>query len=290
MKIRELYKKLHFIVVGDENTGRRCFIDKAVLDFYEPRAHILTEKRAKFHPYKNENFCIFFDSKNQFQPITRDELVDAFFITLDASQIDETKSNWIESTEFHINRIAKYYPQKPIVLLVTKADQSPCDHNLMKRIITNLRNQNYNVSYIETSAKDGLNIEQAVNLAVDMTLHQAEIERQSAKRRKQVAKTLMKDLNQYTSLGNKLIAYGKLVLSFGQFGLAARKQALAEQIKSKTSINVEHFKKLNKDLVEYEFNHSCFFAKRYTLSNSQENIEPTLDLGELGRILNKAKI
>ncbi|KTC68229.1 Ras family protein [Legionella birminghamensis] len=280
-----IMKHLSFIVVGDEGSGKRSFVDRAALDLFNPYGHLFPGGKAKTYSYGNEEIIVFFEPKHENQQISRAEKADTFFITVDLSN-----ANWVKRVEFHIDRVSHTHPKKPIVLLVTKADERPCDHTLFQQIVNNLREQQYNVSYIETSAKTGLNIQKAVELGVEVGFRQAEVERQSAARRHNVAQKLLKDLDQYTSFSNKVIAYGKLIFSFGQFGLAAKKQALAEQIKKETSINVGKYKQANKDLVKSEFNRSWFFSKHYTLANSKKNNDSEFDLGELGRILDRAKI
>lgn len=52
-------KHLSFIVVGDEGSGKRSFVDRAALDLFNPYGHLFPGGKAKTYSYGNEEIIVF---------------------------------------------------------------------------------------------------------------------------------------------------------------------------------------------------------------------------------------
>jgi Ras family len=206
---------------------------------------------------------------------------DAYLLTCDITDecSYEELSNFINTI-----RTGGRYPQLPIFLVGTKSDLS-YDRQVKTQKLEAFAKANNCIFLGETSAK-GLAVEEVfTSLAQNFS---ERFRKEELREEEALKKNLKQNLDEYTSVGNTLVAYLKLIFSFGQFRLGVEKINLANTLKAQLAGSevkkvIDEYRDKNKKLVESEIKHSWFFSKNYLNTNKINEI--ILEEGKLGEIL-----
>ncbi|ATZ80805.1 Rab-like GTPase [Bodo saltans virus] len=155
----EYVKKIFNVgIFGDKDSGKTSlikriitgkFITKKIIPFNNPEIKTLNEKQYKFYDIEHDNKninCVF----------------DTIILIIDLSSLLNYKNipNWFEF-------ITVTYKTKNIILVGTKSDLykiRQVDNDIIIHLCNNYKN--YSIKYIETSAKEGKNIAELINMII----------------------------------------------------------------------------------------------------------------------------
>lgn len=205
----------------------------------------------------------------------------AFFVTIEFESISEEKLDRIEN---RYKEVCAKYPATPCKFVVLDAGE---DIKKTEAINAFCKKLNITPNFVKVKLENEVPNESTLSPSVE-NLFEDTVREALQLQKNQQATNLQKQLDDYTSFGNKASAWAKYIFSFSLFSLGVQKQELAETMKAELANgktpDAQKYLHFNKNLVRNEYHSSCFFSSNYgNVDKKTDSL--SLNEGEFGEIL-----